>query len=165
MARKTIEITIASEGRDQGKTFSITEMSAVQAEKWAWRAFMGLDAVGIDVPERSGIAGLALIGLRALTKMRWDTAEPLLDELMSCVKIRSPNPRAGFRDLVENDIEEIRTRLELRDAVFALHTGFSPAGVLSRLISAALAESSSNIQTSHGSSQTSSPPDSPSSMN
>lgn len=161
--RKIIEITITDEGRDKDKTFVIEEMSATRAEKWAWRAFMGLDAAGVDVPERSGIAGLALVGLRALTKMNWETAEPLLDELMSCVKIKPPSK--VVRELVENDIEEIQTRLQLRDHVFALHTGFSPAGVLLRLISAALAEDSTGIQTSPPSSPKSSPPDSQNSMN
>ena len=37
MARKEIEITI-EEGRDAGKTFKITEMPAVPADRWVTRA-------------------------------------------------------------------------------------------------------------------------------
>ena len=44
MARKVEYITIDQEGRDQGKTFKITEMPALKAEKWATRAFLALAA-------------------------------------------------------------------------------------------------------------------------
>ena len=45
---------------------------------------------------------------------------------MSCVTvIPDPTRPQVFRQLVETDIEEIATRLRLRDEVIALHTNFS----------------------------------------
>ena len=147
MARKTIDVVITRAGRDESKRFAITELPASRAEKWAFRAFLSLNAAGVDIPENianAGIAGIALIGLRALTQMRWEHAEPLLDELFSCVKIRPSSDHPEIvRDLVESDIEEISTRLQLRDEVFNLHTGFSPAGIVSSLISVMSAKASS----------------------
>ena len=42
MARKTKIVTIAAEGRDYGKSYLLTEMPALKAEKWATRAMMAL---------------------------------------------------------------------------------------------------------------------------
>jgi hypothetical protein len=127
MARKTIDITITADGRDQGKTFRITEMSASQAEKWAMRAFLALAKSGVDVPDHiqaMGLAGIATIGIKAFGGLSWDMAEPLMDEMFSCIQIVM-TPIA--RSLVESDIEEVSTRLKLRSDVFELHTGFSQA--------------------------------------
>lgn len=126
MARKNITITIEDEGRDKGKTFFIEEWAAQRAERWAMRAFFALSASGIDLPENaatSGMAGIVGAGFSALGKIPADTAIDLLDELMSCVKFV---PKAGSkRDLVEEDIQEVATRLKLKFEVFKLHTGFS----------------------------------------
>jgi hypothetical protein len=136
---KTKISVVPFEGRDKDKHFLITEMPAIKAEKWAVRALLALGRSGIDVPEGmqgAGMAALAIYGIRALSQMHWEDAEPLLNEMMTCVKIM-PNPsKSKFaRELVmneteEDDIEEISTLAFLRSEVFELHTGFSLAGAL-----------------------------------
>ena len=130
--RKTKDVTIEAEGRDKGKTFRLTEMSAAQAEKWAVRAFQGLAKSGVALPddfESAGLAGIAVLGFQALGGMDYSLVEPLMDEMMGCVQIKEP---ALVRALIGDDIEEIRTRLLLRAEVFELITGFSLAAVRSR---------------------------------
>ena len=138
--RKTKHITITDEGRDKGKVYLLTEMPATQAEKWAVRAFLALAKSGIDVPENAagaGFAGLAVVGFRALTGVSFHEAEPLMDEMMDCVKIvRDPaNPLLAYPIQMEEDIEEVATLWKLRESLFELHTGFSLADARSRLIS------------------------------
>jgi len=132
VARKEIDITI-SEGtpetnRDFGKTFHIREMSASQAEKWAVRMLMIATKSGADIgnAEGLGMAGIAMLGAEAVMKANFGEIEPLLDEMMACVSIKPDrnNPNV-VRGLIEDDIEEIKTRFELRREVLKLHMGFS----------------------------------------
>lgn len=158
MARKTIDVTITAPGRDLQKVFKITEMGAIPAEKWAQRAFLAIARSGIDVPAEaftSGVAGIVGIGMaygiRAIAGLTFADAEPLLDEMMTCVQIiRDPrHPEMAFK-LLPDDIEEVATILLLRDEVIKLHTGFSVGAVLSR-IGAAIAnpdQTSSDTPTS-----------------
>ena len=127
MARKTQTVKIVAEGRDVGKTFTITEMPASQAEKWAGRAFLALAKSGVDIPDHAqsmGLAGIATIRLKAFGGISWDMAEPLLDEMFSCVQFVPDTSKTFSRNLVESDIEEVATRLKLRSDIFELHTGF-----------------------------------------
>jgi len=129
MARKTSVVTITEEGRDQGKIFQLTEMSATQTEKFATRLFLAMAKSGLEIPDglaQSGIAGLASLGLKALAGINFIEAEPLLDEMMICIKIIPDASRPEVvRALVESDIEEITTRLLLRKELFYLHVNFS----------------------------------------
>jgi len=150
MARKTKVVMIEAEGRDQGKHFLLTELPASQAERWATRALMAMGKSGVEIPdgiERAGIAGLAMIGLRALVGMPFEDAQPLLDEMFTCIQI-IPDPARPqvHRYLIEDDIEEVATRLLLRQEVIELHTGFSLAGALQG--SKATADSTSQDQPS-----------------
>lgn len=132
--RKEKTVTIAAEGRDKGKIFLITEMSAWQAAKWADRCFFALAQSGVEIPEeieQLGIAGIATLGLRALGGVKYPEAESLLDEMMGCVKFVDPTNPQVTRRLIEDDIEEVKTILTLRAEVFELHTGFSFAAALS----------------------------------
>ena len=136
MARKTANWT-ATEGRDAGKLFSITEMSAEQAESWGMRVLLALMANNVELPdgfEALGMAGMAEVGLKALTGLKWEVAQPLLAEMLGCVAI-IPDPRKTHisRPLVDDDIEEVITRLSLRMEVFNLHVDFSKAAVSSIL--------------------------------
>jgi hypothetical protein len=129
--RKTATVTITAEGRDKGKMFAITEMSADASERWALRAFFALMNTGIEIPAdiaESGMAGIATMGLAALGKLPYYAAEPLLDDMWACVQA-VPNPASPgtVRALVDEDIEEVATRLQLRKEVFALHTDFFTA--------------------------------------
>jgi hypothetical protein len=128
MARSTINYTVQDEGRDQGKIFVITELPASKAEAWAMRAILALMAGGVEVPEgfeRMGMAGMAEVGIKALAGLKWDVAEPLLDEMWACVQIMPDSSKPHVvRNLIESDIEEITTRVKLRAEVWKLHVGF-----------------------------------------
>lgn len=127
--RKETFVTIDAPGRDQGKTYKIIEMAASQAEAWATRLMLCLARGGVDVPPNFldlGMEGIAYVSIKALAGVAWSDAKPLLDEMMSCVSFVPDLNRAQVvRQLVETDIEEINTRLRLRDEVIALHVGFS----------------------------------------
>ena len=124
MARKEASF-VAQTGRDKGKEFFITEMSATQAENWAIKAVLAIGNAGIEIPDNlvsQGMAGLVAVGYMNLLKIPFDAAKPLLDEMMGCVQfIPSPNIK---RPLIEDDIEEVSTRLALRKAIWNLHMDF-----------------------------------------
>ena len=124
MARKEASF-VAQTGRDKGKEFLITEMSATQAENWAIKAVLAIGNAGIEIPDTlvsQGMAGLVAVGYMNLLKIPFDAAKPLLDEMMGCVQfIPSPNVK---RSLIEDDIEEVSTRLALRKAIWNLHMDF-----------------------------------------
>lgn len=145
MARKSKHIKIdtgdKSTNRDFGKIFVLMEMPAMQAEKWAARAFMALARSGVDLPadvSNAGMAGIAFMGLRALAVggIHFEDIEPLLDEMLGCIKIvRDPKTPEMTYDLrmgvpgAEDDIEEVATLIKLRQEVFDLHVNFSQADV------------------------------------
>lgn len=129
MARKVATITIDAEGRDRGKVFIITELSAYAAEEWAGRALFAMLNAGVEIPDniaKAGLAGVAALGIDSLTKLSFDAAKPLLDEMMACVQIQ-PSPKVT-RALIDDDIEEVATLLTLRKEVFNLHLSFFTAG-------------------------------------
>jgi hypothetical protein len=128
MARKTISYKIEDEGRDKGKLFFITEMSSEQAEDWAFRVLLALMAGNVELPEgfeTLGMSGLAQLGLKALTGLKYDIAKPLLAEMFTCLQIiPDPSKTMVVRALVPDDIEEVSTRFRLRMEIFNLHTDF-----------------------------------------
>ncbi|OYV50517.1 MAG: hypothetical protein B7X10_01255 [Burkholderiales bacterium 21-58-4] len=130
--RKSTTFTVNDDGRDNGKVFKITEMSADGAERWALRAFFALMNAGVDIPEdiaSMGLAGVAQIGLKALTRIPFEAAEPLLQDMMDCVQlIPDPSKPNVLRALIDGDIEEVMTRLQLRKAVFDIHVEFLKLG-------------------------------------
>lgn len=102
--RKEITITIES-GRDGGKSFHVTEMSASQVEKWAARALLVLmggngqmDAAVKNLSKTSSASALVSVGLGALSNVSWDKVEPLYDELLpqvqSCPMRTNPTPES-----------------------------------------------------------------------
>lgn len=156
MARKEKDVVIDMNGRDQGKVFHLREMPPIQAEKWGIRALAIVAKAGIDMGDIDGImklgmAGVAMMGIASLMKCPFEDMEPLLDEMMECVFIKPDRTKPLFyRPLMEEDIEEISTRLFLRGEVFQLITGFSVPGVQSSGTSSPAPESqspSSNIPT------------------
>lgn len=126
--RKDLDVTITAEGRDKGKTFHIREMSAWDAERWAMRAFFAVMNSGVDIDEnlsRSGMAGIAVAGIKAFGMVPYERAQPLLDELLRCVSYRYDSSPSGFRAMVEQDVEEPGTILQLRAEALNLHINFS----------------------------------------
>lgn len=126
--RKEKVIQIDKQGRDFGKSFFIREMGARRVERWAIRAFLALAKSGAVLPDdvkNTGVAGIAQLGLTAFTKVNFDDAEPLLDEMLECVEMMPDTHRPQVkRSLVEGDIEELSTLLKLRTEVFNLHVSF-----------------------------------------
>lgn len=129
---------VTEEGRDKNKVFHIVEMPASRAERWAMRALLALTHSGVDLGDidpTSGMRGLAearALGaklLRALVGLQFDEVEPLLDEMMTCVffKPDKSNP-SMYRPLMEEDIEDVTTRIQLRLEVLNVHLGFLSAG-------------------------------------
>ena len=131
MARKSTNYTVTDDNRDNGKVFVITELPAARAESWAFRAILALMEGGVELPpgfERMGMAGIAELGIRALSHLRWEVAEPLLAEMWDCVQIM-PDPAKPHvvRPLIDQDIEEVMTRIKIRAEVWKLHTDFLSA--------------------------------------
>ena len=121
---ETVEI---AEGRDAGKKYQITEMSAEAAEWWAFRALQAIAGADAELNLQAPLADMAAQGIKALAKVHPEQARPLLDEMMGCVQILVPatqKPRA----LLDGDIEDVKTRFMLRKAVIELHLGFSTGG-------------------------------------
>lgn len=149
MTRHVRVVTITEDGRDKGKSFTLTEMPADQGEWWAIRALSVLGNAGLDLPKNAldaGMAGLAsleatrgavsalfVVGLRMLPGVDVHALRPLLDEMMTCVQYQPPGKFAAqaINDGVMSQIEEIQTRLQLRAELLELHLGFSIAGLVS----------------------------------
>lgn len=131
MARKELYYTVESEGRDKGKVFFIKEMAASAAEWWAIRAGLAMAKNGVALPDNfsdMGMAGMAKVGLEMVAKIPPEDAKPLLDELMKCVtSVPDPSNPSVKRPLIDDDTEEVMTRLKLRGEVFKLHVDFFTA--------------------------------------
>lgn len=137
MARKTELVTIDTPGRDHGKTFVITEMSADRGARWAYRALLALTNVGASIPDEmlhAGFAGVAAMQaiipdlFRALGKLEFDRAEPLLAELLGCVQYQPPGlPKQALMAGELCQIEEIATFPLLHWRTLSLHVDFSEA--------------------------------------
>lgn len=133
MARKTIDFTVTTEGRDLGKVFRIVEMPASQSERWGLRTMNAMSkALGGFPPGllASGMQGLTAVGISAFARAHWDEIEPLMNEMFTCIQI-VPNPAnpGVVRPLIEDDVEEVSTRVLLRQEVLDLHLGFFKAAV------------------------------------
>lgn len=133
MARKVRRVTIEDEGRDKGKVFILTEMPADQAEWWATRALLALTNAGAELPDGikdAGMAGLAAVGVRALSGLRAEVVRPLFDEMFECVRYEH-NPTHAPQAIIAGEnsqIEEVSTRVRLRRELLELHLGFSIGG-------------------------------------
>lgn len=173
--RKHQIVEITADGRDKGKKFLIVEKSAFETEKWAARALSALSRTGVEVDEEliaSGAIGLVVVGLEALKRLPFEEAEPLMDDMMTCVsfipdaKQVLENGRPYSRKLArgddedEGDIAEVATLLKLREEVLELHLGFSVTAALSTM-AAAVSSRRQASSTSLDASAPSSPPAAP----
>lgn len=151
MPRRSIDLVIPEDGanRDGGKKYIITEVSAGQAEEWGLRALMALGTSGFIVPQEmadAGLMGAVLIGYQAFMGAREDAVLPLWREMLpACVKYQaSEDVLHPYR---EADIEEVSTRVKLRQKILELHTGFTMAELVLRLQTATLAQAAKNSPT------------------
>lgn len=139
--RKTKEIKIETANRDQGKRFRITEISACAQERWATRAVMALLNSGLELPKgisaedlqgSSGLAKILGMGVKALSNVKYEYAEPLYAELLKCVEYLGIQGDTVSRPLTEETadevIEEVTTVLLLRKEVLKLHFDFLSDG-------------------------------------
>ena len=180
MPRKTKTVTITTKDRDEGKVYILREMSASQAEDWAMRA---LEAISqrTEIPaglSDAGMIGVFILGLKPVLSAPHAMSKPLLDEMFErCLSIQPGEDTTLLRGagtslikpigkMIDEDIEEVSTRVFLRDQIFELHTGFSPAAFLSQAwanVEMVAKFTSANTQTSPVPSAPSSPETQPSS--
>jgi hypothetical protein len=129
--RKTKLVTIETPGRDQGKSFLVTEMSALRGERWATRAFHEIMKAGGNADGYTAGAGweaLAIAGYKAFGKLDVNVIEPLWDELLTCITRVEDHSRPEVqRPLVESDMAEIATIVLLKFEAFSIHANFSQA--------------------------------------
>lgn len=128
MARKTCRVTIAEDGRDKGKTFVVTELPALDIERWTVRLVLALGKNGVSLPgvqADSGFAGIAGVLWALVAQVSPEEAEGLLATMLEGLKI---DEGKITRDLVADDIEEPETLLQIRMAWVDLHAGFFAKG-------------------------------------
>lgn len=154
------EVVVSPYGRDAGRHFLITEASAMAAEKWSWRLFLAVKGTSAEVPSEYaayGIVEVARRGINAFLASDIEMAklEPLLDEMMDCVKIvRDPSvidPVTGMPlatpMITSDDIQEVQTLGWLRSEVLRIHTNFSVIDVVLSWVSRAFPSPSQDSAT------------------
>jgi hypothetical protein len=67
------------------------------------------------------------MGMKAIAKLPFESAKPLLEKMMDCVQIQ-PSPNVT-RELMSGDVEEVATLFALRKKVLGLHLDFFTAAV------------------------------------
>ena len=123
---RRVEIVEIEGGRDAGKRFEVTEMSAFAAEWWAIRALQAIMGTDAEIDFQAPLADMARQGIAALGKVSPSEMKPLLDEMMQCVKVKLP--AGGSRAMLDSDVEDVMTLFKLRKAVLDLHIGFFTDG-------------------------------------
>lgn len=130
MARKEIPFIVEEEGRDKGKEFLITEMSAWDADSLAQDIFRAMgDSNYSSIPAdviAMGCAGLATVGLSVISASSPEVARQLRDRLMSTVDIIITNDGKRQQRKVNGplDFEEVSTIRSLLDKVFQVNFDF-----------------------------------------
>lgn len=130
MARKEIPFIVETEGRDKGKEFLITEMSAWDADSLAQDIFRAMgDSNYSSIPPdviAMGCAGLATVGLSVISASSPEVARQLRDRLMSTVDIVITNDGKRQQRKVNGslDFEEVSTIRSLLDKVFQVNFDF-----------------------------------------
>ncbi|MDF7438769.1 hypothetical protein [Proteus mirabilis] len=129
MSLKTKTITI-EKGRDEGKTFIITEMPITKADNWAMRALFAIANGGIDIEginPNMGMLGMAQVAIKALSGIKPDVGIPLLDELLECVQVLPSGGNARAL-IIDSDIKDLSTMFTLRKEALAIHIDFLTQG-------------------------------------
>lgn len=130
MARKEITFIVEEEGRDKGKEFIITEMSAWDADTLSQDIFRAMGDSGFSgIPAdviAMGCAGLATVGLSVISASSPEVARSLRDRLMATVDIVITTDKTSNRRQVNGnlDFEEVSTIRTLMDKVFKVNFDF-----------------------------------------
>lgn len=148
MARKTKTVAIES-GRDQGKSFLVTEMPVTKADKWANTALLAMMRGGVDVggvnfeligntlmpsdaPKidvSGGMLELARISIAGLGNVTETVGQSLLDQLIEdCVQVVPTGGAARPMLSIDDEIEDLKTLWTLRKEAFILHIDFLADG-------------------------------------
>ena len=148
MARKTKTLVIDS-GRDQGKSFLITEMPVARADKWANTALFAMlrggvdvgnvnfgliaDTIGVgDAPKidpMGGMLELARITIAGLGNVTETVGQELLDQLINdCAQVISSGGVVRQMLSIDDEIEDLKTLWMLRKESFLLHIDFLADG-------------------------------------
>ena len=134
LMRRELWVRIDDEGRDKGKLFKITEMSAYDAEQWSWQVLFAMERAGIDVGERGlggGLASVAALGVNNMLRTAPADMMPLLDRFLRCIELApDPKHKDALRevDWIE-DLEEADTIKRLRFDALRLHINFTQPDV------------------------------------
>lgn len=148
MARKTKTVVIES-GRDNGKSFLVTEMPVTKADKWANTALLAMMRGGVDVggvnfdligntlmpsdaPKidvSGGMLELARISIAGLGNVTEAVGQSLLDQLIEdCVQVVPTGGAARPMLSIDDEIEDLKTLWTLRKEAFILHIDFLADG-------------------------------------
>ena len=148
MARKTKTVVIES-GRDDGKSFLVTEMPVTKADKWANTALLAMMRGGVDVggvnfglisntlmpsdaPKIDPVGGmleLARISIAGLGNVTETVGQSLLDQLIDdCVQVVPTGGAARPMLSIDDEIEDLKTLWTLRKEAFILHIDFLADG-------------------------------------
>lgn len=148
MARKTKTVVIES-GRDNGKSFLVTEMPVTKADKWANTALLAMMRGGVDVggvnfeligntlmpsdaPKidvSGGMLELARISIAGLGNVTETVGQSLLDQLIEdCVQVVPTGGAARPMLSIDDEIEDLKTLWTLRKEAFILHIDFLADG-------------------------------------
>ena len=148
MARKTKTVVIES-GRDNGKSFLVTEMPVTKADKWANTALLAMMRGGVDVggvnfdligntlmpsdaPKidvSGGMLELARISIAGLGNVTETVSQSLLDQLIEdCVQVVPTGGAARPMLSIDDEIEDLKTLWTLRKEAFILHIDFLADG-------------------------------------
>ena len=148
MARKTKTLVIDS-GRDEGKSFLITEMPVTRADKWANTALLAMlrggvdvgnvnfgliaDTIGVgDAPKidpMGGMLELARITIAGLGNVTETVGQELLDQLINdCAQVISSGGVVRQMLSVDDEIEDLKTLWMLRKESLLLHIDFLADG-------------------------------------
>lgn len=130
MSRKEIPFIVTDEGRDKGKEFIITEMSAWDADELAQDIFREMgDSNYTGIPAdviAMGCAGLATVGLSVLSASAPDVSRTLRERLMSTVQVVITHEGKTQMRKVNGsiDFEEVQTIRQVMDQVFKVNFDF-----------------------------------------
>jgi hypothetical protein len=155
---KTKEVEITAENRDKGRKYLLTEMPALQAERWARHAIMAMNREDLDIQSEIaalGMFGFILGGMQALAGGNVPAVDELMDQMLRQIQIVEEHVTRPMQ--AEGDVWEVLTLKTLRQELIELHMGFTFAELVSMLkaTSAPTPQDSQTTQTSPISSETS----------
>ena len=130
MSRKEIPFIVTKEGRDKGKEFIITEMSAWDADTLSQDLFRAMgDSNYTGIPAdviAMGCAGLATVGLSVMSASSPEVAHMLREKLMATVDIVITDEGCRNQRKVNGplDFDEVSTIRDVMDKVFKINFDF-----------------------------------------